>query len=174
MPGLSMIIDILRHSSTDGSGHLSPEGILLAEETGRRLGGYQVVFSSPLPRAVETAKAMSGMIPEVLFELGDVDLLDSLLGMHSIPSMESLSRVYRSSTELARLSETLEKTIAKIVGNHENEQKTLIVSHNGIIQLCVVSVMREKSLSGIPYHAGYCQGFRLHYSSGLFSSLERI
>ena len=169
-----MIVDFLRHSSTDGSGHLSPDGLLLAEETGRRLGGYQMVFSSPLPRAVETAKAMSGMIPEVLFELGNVDLLDSLLGMHSIPSMESLSLVCRSSGELARLSETLEKTITRIVGNPENRQKALIVSHQGIIQLCVVSVMWEKSLSGIPYHAGFCRGFRLHYSSGLFSSLKRI
>src|SRR6516162_1871467 len=71
-------IEIRRHSYTkkgDGRGqgsHLSQEGVALARRIGGAIGPFDLVLTSPAPRALETAIAMGFAVDDHVEALGDL------------------------------------------------------------------------------------------------------
>ncbi len=157
------ILDVRRHTMREKPGaHLSEDGIKLAEFIGNISDSYDLVVTSTIPRAIETAIAMGYEVHQT------IDALGHLPGVvfTEIAWPKPFSHVGETMTK-GSCSETFAQEQAKlwqrVAERLPNSQRGLIVTHGGFVELGAIA-----SDPGADYAAwggaiGYCEGVRLIY-----------
>ena len=141
--------------------HLTREGVRLARDVGARLGNFDLVVTSDIPRAIETAVAMGYATDRQVEDLSSLfgadDEVDWGSGCAAIaetlPGNKRLARVVRKHAELLR----------EIAGSLPEGGRALIVSHGGVIELGVVGLLPAHDFSSWNPWCGYCEGVRLTF-----------
>ena len=168
------VIDHHRHTMRTKPGdHLSQSGVDLARRVGASMGPYDVVITSTVARAFETAIAMGFAVDEQWPVLGlqSVELLEEADWEGGCLEFVRAARLGSPTARyLARLAEMFQ-TLARRVPEDAN---ALVISHGGIIEAATVACLADKDFSAWNASAGYCEGVRLHVVDGRFIDAEPL
>ncbi len=141
------------------SGHLSERGIEQAQKVARRLKNepLEVIYSSDLDRAANTAKAIAKYHPDIPLQL-TTSLREKYLGSWQgktkkelgFESHASVAEIFYNEGESTReLYLRAERFIREIQAKHSNSETVLLVGHNGINK-ALIAVLTGKNEDDIP------------------------
>ena len=131
---------------------------------------FDLVVSSPLPRAVETAVAMGfavGEIVEELWELGPgvEDEVDWDAGY------SAFADAYRLGGATASYCDRMASVVRSLADKLPQGGAALAVTHGAIVEACAVGAGPDTAaLFGGP--AGYCEGVRISYPDDVEPQVE--
>lgn len=156
------VIDHFRHSIRTRPGqHLSREGVALARRVGERLGDYDRVVTSELPRAIETAIAMGYGVDDYSTALGSMLLADTEI------DWEQGWAIYAEAARLGGVTHHAAQCHADllrhIAASLPPDGRALVVSHGGVIELGVVGLLPDLDYSAWGGVCERCEGVRLHF-----------
>lgn len=172
------ILDIRRHAErvdrADNTSALSPAGRAMCERLAKDAPKYEVVVSSPLPRAKETAERIAGRLDGV-----DPGLLPDLGGAAArmfgeMRTLADWALLMRTDESARRFAEEQLPTWARIVSRVGDRDRVLAVSHGGIVDLpaIVLAGRLGTKLSGPSF--GYGEGVRVTYAKGAAVKIEDL
>ena len=136
------LIEHRRHSWREPPGeHLTQKGVSLARRVGETMGAFELVVTSGLPRAFETAIAMGYAVDrqeELLGEDGGLaDEIDWTLGC------AEFARRFRQGMRVANACHVQAELIRAIATALPEGGRALLVSHGGIIEQGVVGLLPD-------------------------------
>ena len=160
-------LEIRRHSYKGDSDHLSHEGIQLARRLGSEMGPFELVITSHLLRAVETACAMGFAINETNQDLA---LLPSevLAEVNWQGGYPEFARAISCPGPTQDFGFKLKQICTSLMNGLTDIQQVLIISHGGLIEAATVACCGSDSVSSWNFAAGNCEGARIHYHEGSF------
>jgi broad specificity phosphatase PhoE len=165
-------IEIRRHSIRDRSSqNLSEQGLALAHLVGTKMGPFQRVLTSTVPRAYQTAIAMGFKVDEqveLLNTYGDAVEAEipwpAGFGEYTAPVLRggAATRYARRLAEFyARLAESLPEGGA-----------ALVVCHGGVVEIGAVACLPEGPHASWGDYVECCEGVHLFWEDGKFVSAE--
>lgn len=151
--------------------HLSQPGVDRARRIGETLGRFDLVVTSPVIRAIETAIAMGYAVDELSPGLapppGDV---------HAEADWEKgcaeYARVALKGSSTARYLADLAELFQSIANLLPENGRALVISHGGVIEASAVACMPNRDYDGWDTSAGYCEGVRFHIVKNQFRDVE--
>ena len=172
-----------RHSFTkkgEGRGkgsHLAQDGIAAARDLGAEIGPFDRVYTSTLPRTLETAVAMGFAVDEELAVLGEIpDAVFREIGHHERWSWDDPFVVFRRFVDeggaTARLAEAQKQTWTRIVEALPEGGRALVVSHGRIMECGLVACLPSGPLSSWGPPFSHLEGGRMRYERGEFTNAE--
>jgi broad specificity phosphatase PhoE len=178
-------IEIRRHAYTKkgearGKGsHLSPEGVALARRVGAGVGPFDLVLTSPVPRALETAIAMGFAVNDQLEALGDLspEVLAEI-GHHERWAWEepfvTFAHFVRQGGSTARMGERQRQAWVRALEAVPGGGRVLIISHGRIIESGLVSCVPDGDFAawGAAFH--HCEGVRMTFAEGRFQGVQLL
>jgi hypothetical protein len=168
------IVEVLRHTMRRKPGaHLSQPGIVLAKRVAKSAGPYDLVVTSPLPRAVETAIAMGFEVDETLEALGDAppSAIDEIGWPNSFSGV--MQAVVRGGA-CSKIADNQAVLWRQIAGRLSNSERALLVTHGGIVELGAVASLPDANHRDWGDAIGYCEGVRLFYDAEGCRGIEII
>ena len=173
------ILEVRRHAErTDRSNEqsaLSPRGRAMAESLAKRVPQYALVFSSPLPRAKETAHLIAGRLdaiePGFLPEMGGV-IGDRIFG--EMRTLADWAEVLREREDARKFASDQLATWARVAMRVGEKDRVLAISHGGIIELPAITLAQRlrTPLDGASF--GYCEGVVITYAKGAPITIEPV
>ncbi len=166
------IVEFRRHSiRVKPSPHLNQEGVNLAKETGKEMGGFNRVIASTAPRAIETAVAMGFAIDETYDEISQTPegLEEELEWGISFPQY---AEVIQNGGKTAEYSKEMTEFIKSLVLELPEKGSILIVSHGGLIEICVIGCLPNIDYNFWGKPLDTCEGVRLAFDGEKFVSAE--
>lgn len=159
------ILEVRRHTMRQKPGaHLSQQGIALANGVGSTIGPFDLVVTSTIPRAIETAIAMGFEVNEILDALGH--LPKSVYREIGWPSpFTTIARAIAEGGQSAKFAGELAHLWTGIIEQIDDGQQALIITHGGFIELGAVASLPGADHSTWGDAIGYCEGVRLSYGS---------
>lgn len=156
-------IEHRRHSWREPPGeHLTKKGVNLARRVGGTMGRFDLVVTSDMPRAFETAIAMGYA----------VDRQEPVLG-YAAPSWEDevdwtlgcaeFARGFALGGATTRACQTQADLLRRIAAELPANGRALVVSHGGIIEEGAVGLLPQKSYAGWGLACERCEGVLLHF-----------
>jgi broad specificity phosphatase PhoE len=178
-------IEIRRHSYTkkgEGRGkgsHLSKEGVVLARQIGGEIGPFDLVLTSPVPRAVETAIAMGFAVNDQLEALGDL----SPAVLAEIGHLErwaweepfvGFAHFVCQGGPTARMGERQREAWVRALEFVPSGGRVLIISHGRIIESGLVTCIPDGCFAawGASFH--HCEGVRMTFEEGRFQGPQLL
>lgn len=159
-----------RHSIRDGTGHLSQQGVSLARRIGTTTGPFEMTFTSPKPRAFETAIAMGYAVDEQLDLLAEwTDDLSDAADHGGFAAVGGLVRGHGAAAKVAR---AYRRALLDIVRALDDGRAALIVSHSGVVEGSVMVCLPEYDGLVLGRGVGYCEGVRLAFDQDDFVTAE--
>lgn len=167
-------LEIRRHSvRVPPDVHLSPMGVRLARRVGKDLGPFNRVITSPLPRAVETAREMGFNIDEKLDLVGIMDWATER-ELHSAATYQSVARILQQGGQAADYAQALVLGWRAILEALPDGQQALIVTHQYIIEAGTVACLPQLDYSKWGKLSSYCEGVRIGFANGQFTQAEPL
>jgi broad specificity phosphatase PhoE len=178
-------IEIRRHAYTkkdEGRGkgsHLSPEGVALARKVGGEIGPFDLVLTSPVPRALETALAMGFAVndqPEALGDLSPAVLEE--IGHHERwawgEPFVTFAHFVRQGGPTTRMGERQREAWVRALESVPASGRVLIISHGRIIECGLVTCVPDGDFTtwGPPFR--HCEGVRLTFEGGRFHGVQLL
>jgi broad specificity phosphatase PhoE len=176
-------IEIRRHAYTKkgeqrGKGsHLSAEGVALARRIGARIGPFDWVLTSQVPRTLETALAMGFAVDEQLETLGDLPLeVWEEIGHHErwtwTDAFVHFARFVAQGGPAARMGQRQQQTWVQALAAVPEGGSVLIISHGRIIETGLVTCVPDGDFAawGAPFQHG--EGVQMTYGEGHFSNVQ--
>ncbi len=165
------VIEHRRHAMRVKPGdHLSQAGVDLARRVGGTMERYDIVVTSPVARAFETALAMGFAVDEqwsVLFTPPEVaDEVNWEKGC------AEYARAARLGGATAQYLSVLAEAFQALARRLPEGGRALVVSHGGVIEAATVACLPDKDYSGWDASCDYCEGVRFHLADGRFSDAE--
>ena len=161
-------IEHRRHSIRDASGHLSQHGVTLARRVGATIGPFEMTFTSPKPRAFETAIAMGCAVEDQLDVLAEwTDDISDAADHGGFAAVGALVRGNGAAAKVARASRRALFDIARSLGDG---RAALVVSHSGVVEGSVMACMPGLDGLALGHGVGYCEGVRLAFEQDDFVS----
>jgi broad specificity phosphatase PhoE len=165
------VIEHRRHSWRSPTGkHLTQQGVDLARRVGETMGKFDLVITSSLPRAYETAIAMGYAVDrkeKLLSELGDVEPeINWELGV------AEFARGYKLGKETARWCRKHARFVRSIAESLPADGRALLVSHGGMIEAGVVGLLPEYDYSTWGPACERCEGIRMQFDRDVCVSAE--
>jgi broad specificity phosphatase PhoE len=159
-------IEIRRHSIRSKPGdHLNQSGVTLARRVGEKLGPFDRVVTSTLPRAFETAIAMGFAVDK------QIDLMSSY-GIdveREVPWPQPFA-VYTKAVKrkhaAAEYANRLAEFYAELADSLADDCAALIVNHGGVLELGVVASCPHADHESWGDAVDYCEGARLFWEDG--------
>lgn len=154
------ILEVRRHTMRAKPGqHLSQDGVSLAQHIGRALGPFDLVVTSELPRAIETAIAMGFSVDRYVADLGI--LPDIVLAALAWPnSLTAISKILEEDQNCLRFAQQQAELWRDIFDQLSDDQSALIITHGGIIELGALGFLPDGTPNNLGDAIGYCEGFR--------------
>jgi broad specificity phosphatase PhoE len=179
------VLEVRRHSYTKkgadraAGSHLSQAGVDLARRVGSRLGPFDRVVASPVPRAAETALAMGFAVDSLCDALGpsDPDLFAEI-GHHERWSWEEPFTVFAHLVRLngptARLGRLEEGAWRAILAMLPDSGRALVISHGRVIECGLVAIVDDADFVawGPPFR--HCEGVRITEIDGRTLQVELL
>jgi broad specificity phosphatase PhoE len=167
------VIDHFRHSIRNPPDeHLTLEGVRLARRVGETLPEYDLVATSPIPRAIETAIAMGYGVDQIHWTLGTMMFADKEMDWEQgFAVFAEAARRGGLTTHAAQCHADFLRTIAAELAP---DGRALVVSHGGIVELGVVGL-----LPGLDYISWggvceRCEGVRLYFEGDRCTHAELL
>jgi broad specificity phosphatase PhoE len=157
-------LDVRRHTMRRKPGaHLSQDGIVLARLVAENAGPYDLVVTSTIPRAIETAIAMGFAVDETLDELGQ--LADEVEDDVRWPSSFALiSQAVTKGGAAALHAQAQTRLWRQIVDRLPDGGRALVVSHGLIVELGVIGIVPNAEHAAWGDALGYCEGARIVFN----------
>lgn len=161
-------IQVRRHAPKHAEGHLTDEGKKSAESVKKTLPTFNIILSSDKPRAVETAKLLTGVNPQIdkregtpAFTLEQEKELHKLGEKHpfGIAGVIFENPKYKKMIKKqgARLAELIKKTLLKLPENG----CALILSHDGVM-ISAEKILKHASFNKAGKTIKPLQGFQVN------------
>lgn len=161
-------VEIRRHTMRTTTGqHLSQAGVDLARLVGARMGPFDRVITSTIPRAFETAIAMGFAVDDVSDAIAMMD--DEVHTEIGWPAdFATWAEAIRKGGAASRYAYGLAAFMNSIARNLPDDGTALLISHGGIVEAsAVASVMSaDHTLWGTYVHC--CEGARLMHDGEQF------
>lgn len=163
-------VEIRRHTMRTKPGqHLSQAGVDLARLVGARLGPFDCVITSTIPRAFETALAMG-------FAVDDVD--DAIALMDDDVNAEvgwpadfaTWAQAIRKGGAASRYAYALAAFMNSIAQNLPDDGSALLISHGGIVEASAVASVMNADHASWGTYIRCCEGVRLIHDGERFVS----
>jgi broad specificity phosphatase PhoE len=178
-------IEIRRHGYTkngEGRGkgsHLSPEGVALARKVGGEIGPFDLVLTSPAPRALETVVAMGFAVNEQLEALAALSpAVVEELGHHDRWGWEepfaTFAHFVRRGGPTTRMGERQRKAWVWALESVPTDGRVLIISHGRIIESGLVTCIPDGDFTawGASFH--HCEGVQMTFEEGRFRGVQLL
>jgi broad specificity phosphatase PhoE len=167
------VIEHRRHSWREPPGqHLVQRGVDLARRVGETMGRFDLVVTSDLPRAFETAIAMGYAVDRQEKLLGDdggiADEADWTLGCAEFARAFKLGRRAR---DVCLAQAALVRSIASAL---PPEGRALLVSHGGIIEQGVVGLLPELDFEAWGPAFERCEGVLISFDGDRCTGAEPL
>jgi broad specificity phosphatase PhoE len=164
-------IELRRHSlRVRPNKHLSQEGVTLARRVGQGMGPFDLVVSSPLPRAFETAIAMGFAVEAwyqpVQFEEQEWRALDKLLPEGT--SFEERARLMIEEPLAARYADALVQQWQEFAERLPEGGSALVTTHGGYMDDSAVACLPHANHGEWGDNFSHCEGIRLNFEAGRF------
>lgn len=167
-------ITILRHSIRAAGQNLSPEGVALAREAAKKLNPeYNIVVTSDLPRAIETAEAMGFTVNEhneILCPPGEIVDLE----VYWDGDFDEFPPAYRQKKHLYEFAVKLREYIKTIAKSLPENGNALIISHGGVVQAAAAGCFPEKDFREFGRSPKYCEGIKIFIEGTEFKDINII
>jgi len=165
-------LEIRRHSIRSQPGeHLNQTGVTLARTVGQNLGPFDLVVTSTLPRAFETAIAMGFAVDE------QIELMSTYgndVGREA-PwplSPAGYAEAVREGGAAARYANQLVELYSKLINYLAEGRGALVINHGGILELGAVACLPDADHFTWGSHFDYCEGVRLFWEDDKFLDSE--
>ena len=135
---------------------------------GDKIGPFERVITSPIPRAIETAQIMGFEVDESLDELSEVPEI-------SIPWDAGFARYaefYYMDIVLKDWADSLKDLITRIAQTLTEKGSALIVSHGGVVEASAVGCMPQYDFRSWNFKVDYCEGVRLEFEGNQFVDVK--
>jgi broad specificity phosphatase PhoE len=172
-------LEIRRHAERTDRGNeqsaLSAAGSETAKALSKKLGPFALVLSSPLPRAKETARLISGRLdavePGFLPEMGGA-IGDRIFG--ELRTLADWAEVLREREDARKFATEQLAAWARVAMRVGEKDRVLAVSHGGIIELPAITLAERlrTPLEGASF--GYCEGVVVTYAKGVPTKIEVV
>jgi len=163
-------VEVRRHTMRTKLGqHLSAAGIQLACRAGLRLGPLDLVITSTVPRAFETAVAMGYDVDEQL------EQLNPFMGNAEIrwpASFAEFARVISQGGATARYAEAQATLWRSIVQRLPDGGQALIITHGGVVEAGAAACVPDADHRTWGPYCGYCEGVRLGLDGQRFTQVR--
>lgn len=165
------ILDIRRHTMRRKPGaHLSREGIALARLVAQSQP-YDLVATSAIPRAIETAIAMGMEVDQIIEGLGQMpDAVDAEVGFPS--PFRRVSEAVAAGGAAAGFAASQAELWRQVVEQVPDGGHALIVTHGLFIEFGAVACLPHADHAAWGDPIGYCEGMRFHYDGNWQHSEE--
>jgi broad specificity phosphatase PhoE len=178
-------IEIRRHAYTkkgEGRGkgsHLSTEGVALARKIGDEIGPFDLVLTSPVPRALETAIALGFAVDDQPEALGDLSpaVLEEI-GHHERWTWKepfiTFAHFVRQGGPTTWMGERQREAWVRALESAPTSGRVLIISHGRIIESGLVTCVPDGDFStwGPSFH--HCEGVRMTFDEGRFHGVQLL
>jgi broad specificity phosphatase PhoE len=176
-------IEIRRHSYTkkgDGRGkgsHLSQEGVALARRIGGEIGPFDLVLTSLVPRALETALAMGFAVNDCLEALGDLSpAVSAEIGYHERWAWEApfvrFAHLVCQGGATTRMAEQQREAWLRALESVPAGGCVLIISHGRIIESGLVACIPDGDFAAWGPSFQHCEGVRMSFDEGRFQGIQ--
>jgi broad specificity phosphatase PhoE len=167
------VIEHRRHSwRVEGGKHLTQSGVDLARRVGESMGHFDLVITSDIPRAFETAIAMGYAVDR------QEKLLGKLFDAESEISWEmgfaECQRGYRLGRATARACREHASFLRSVAVDLGAGGRALVVSHGGIIEAGTIGLLPEYDYSAWGPACERCEGVRLTFDGDACTQAERL
>ncbi|MFC7619902.1 hypothetical protein [Microlunatus sp. GCM10028923] len=164
-------LEIRRHSlrKTGGGSQLSQAGVDLARRLGRTMGPYDIVATSVVPRARETALAMGFAVDQEMVTLGTDP------GLYSESEQARLDQAEQPFVALAELikyggayhhyAHSVSALWRDLMTPLPDTGSVLVVGHSGELEAALVACLPTADYSTWGGMFGSCEGARLTYTN---------
>ena len=159
------IIEHLRHAMRQKPGpHLSQSGIDLARALGGTLGPFDLVVTSPVPRAAETAAAMGFAVDEEWEELASLpEGFEEEAAWNSGFAVIAQAARARPNGAVARYAQELASLHGQIAQRLSENGNALIISHGGVVETSAIGGAPNMDFTAWDFPCGFCEGVRLTF-----------
>ena len=159
------VLEVRRHSLRDRPNqHISADGIALARRVGGEIGPFDLVVTSPVTRAVETAVAMGFAIDETSEELGlSPELIASFKICGEYASFADVHKSAQLEPACASLAAMQARVWREIVGKLDEGQTALIIAHGHLIEMGAITLVPQAPIYEWGGAIGECKGVRLFF-----------
>ncbi|MBI3974373.1 MAG: histidine phosphatase family protein [Chloroflexi bacterium] len=168
------LIEHRRHTMRTTPGqHLSQAGVDLARRIGDTIGPFDLIVTSTLPRAYETAIAMGFAVDRQLDELASMP--DGIEDEVDWPEgFVAVARALRRDGIAARYCREQARLLRSIAESLPEGGRALVISHGGIVESGTVGCLPDLDYSTWGPACGYCEGVRLTDDGGRFTDAQAI
>jgi broad specificity phosphatase PhoE len=168
------VIDHRRHTLRVPSGeHLSQAGVDLARRVGSTMERYDVVVTSTVARAFETAIAMGFAVDEQWPALAPQP--DPV---HDEADWQRGCAEYARAARLGGAAASYLRDLASLFQALANrlpaDGQALVISHGGVVEAATVACLPEKDYTGWDASSSYCAGVRLSITHGRFTDAQLL
>lgn len=158
------VIDHFRHSIRMPPGeHLTHEGVTLARRVGETLREYNLVVTSDIPRAIETAIAMGYGVDRYYTMLGSLMLAETEWDLTVTLDWQTVAKAAKGGLLTAHAARCHADLLRHIASSLQPDGRALVVSHGGVIELGVVGLLPELDYTGWGTACERCEGVRLTF-----------
>ena len=161
-------IEIRRHTMRVKPGqHLSQAGVDLARLVGNRMGPFDRVVTSAIPRAFETAITMGFAVDEQIEQIGIME--DEVSGEVAWDAgFGGWGNALRADGVASRYAQTLAALWQSIAAALPMAGAALAITHGGIAEAGAVACLRDANHAEWGPPLRYCEGVRLVWDGQKF------
>lgn len=142
--------------------HLSREGIALARVVAQSGKPYDLVVTSAIPRAIETAIAMGLEVDQIIEGLGQMpDAVDAEVGFPS--PFRRVATAVAAGGAATRFATSQAELWRQVVQQVPDGGRALVVTHGLFIEMGAAACLPRADHAAWGGPIGYCEGMRLHY-----------
>jgi len=154
-------IELRRHSMRNIPGvHLNKAGVTLARRIGNSMGKFNMVITSSLPRAYETAIAMGYAVDEQLEAFAD---MSSAIPWSADGNIEPIANAVRHNPAATEYVQQQLEILQAITQALPNNGTALVISHGGIVESHAIALAPEANHASWGKTFSYCEGARLWF-----------
>lgn len=168
------IVEHRRHTMRTKPGqHLSQAGVDLARAVGSTMGRFDLVVTSTIPRAFETAIAMGYAVGEQIEALADFSAFTDLTVLETFQRVRDAMSSETEGT-LARFGNAVVALHERIVERLPPNGSALLVSHGGFPEATAVACVPSVDYESWGPGCDYCEGVRLRHDGRSWIGAELL
>ncbi len=155
--------------------HLSQQGVELARALGAGLGPFDLVVTSNLPRAYETAIAMGLAVDEQVPWLSHLPegFEDEVPWDAGIARIAAVARSLPEGVA-AQFARKLAAFHRELAARLPENGRALVISHGGIVEASAVGCKPDEDYTSWGPAFGYCEGVRVYFAGTVCVGIEPL
>ena len=167
-------LELRRHSKRLIPGeHLSQAGVALARKVGQGMGPFEIVITSTLTRAFETAIAMGFAVQAQHEDFCPPD--DKVNDAIRYPApFVRWAELMKTDKPVADYVKAQSELLHELVMQLDEGAATLIVSHGGVVEAGAVGCLPNINWAATGEAVSYCEGVRLSFDGLRFVKVKLL